>query len=119
MADVEAVAVGETRDHLTKYTDSFRFRETAVFRYMVKELSAFDVFQDKIPFSSGQLDHCDRDTAVLDSQFTPVLPDIIKANDVWMLNQLHDHHLPLNAGGNRALFVIPKHCIHDGQASAA
>ena len=26
MANVEAMAVGETRDHLTKYADSFRFR---------------------------------------------------------------------------------------------
>ena len=42
MANVEVVAIGETRDHLTKYADSFRFRKTAVFRYMVKELAAFD-----------------------------------------------------------------------------
>ena len=36
MANVEAVAVGETRDHLTKYADSFRFRKTAIFTYVVK-----------------------------------------------------------------------------------
>lgn len=86
MANVEAVAVGETRDHLTKYADSFRFRKTAIFGYMVKQLATFDEFQDKVPSSSGQSIHCDRDSIIVDSQFTSVLPDIIKTDNVRMFN---------------------------------
>lgn len=119
MANVEAVAVGETRNHLAKYADSFRFRKTAVLTYMIKELAAFDEFQDKVPSSCDQSSHSSRDAINVDSQFTPVLPDIIKTNDIRMLNELHNHHLPLNAQWNRAFVVILKHCIHNGQASAA
>ena len=97
MANVEAVAVGETRDHLTKYAHSFRFRQTAVFTYVIEELAAFDELQNKVSSSSGQSVHCNRDATIVDSQFTPVLPNVVKTDDVRMLNQLHNHHLPFNA----------------------
>ena len=86
MANVETVAVGETRDHLTKYADSFGFWKTAVFRDMVKELAAFHELQDEIPSVSDQSVRFSSDAIIVDSQFTPVLPNIIKTNDVWMLN---------------------------------
>ena len=65
MADVEAVAVGETRDHLTEYADRFRFRKTAILYYVVKELAAFDELQDKVALRSGQSFHCNRDTVII------------------------------------------------------
>ena len=49
MANVEAMAVGETGDHLTEYAYSFRFWKTAIFGYVVKQLAAFDKLQDKVP----------------------------------------------------------------------
>ncbi len=48
MANVEAMAVGETGDHLTEYAYSFRFWKTAIFGYVVKQLAAFDELQDKV-----------------------------------------------------------------------
>ena len=86
MANVETVAVGETRDHLTKYADSFRFRKTPMFNYVVEQLAAFDELQDKVPLTNGQPVHCNRDTITVDSQFTSILPDIIKTDDVRMFN---------------------------------
>lgn len=86
MAYVEPVAVGETRDHLTKYANGFRFGKTAVFNYMVKELAALNEFQDEVSLSSGQSVRFNRDAVIADSQFTPILPDIIQTNDVRMLD---------------------------------
>lgn len=86
MANVEAVAVGKTRYHLTKYADRFRFRKTAIFRYMVEKLAAFNELQNKVPSITGQPVHCNLDAIIVNSQFTSVLPNIIKTDDVWMFN---------------------------------
>ena len=48
MADVEAVTVGEASYHLAENTDSFVFREAAVRYYMIEQLSALYVLEDKI-----------------------------------------------------------------------
>lgn len=52
-------------------------------------------------------------------QFTPVLPHIVKADDIWVLNQLHDDYLSLNPKGNGSLPSPLYHCIHDSQTCAS
>ena len=97
MADVKAMAVGESRNHLTKYSNSFRFRQVAVLTYMVEKLTPFDKLQNEVPSSPGQSACSTQKATDADLQFTPVLPDIVKTNDVRMLNELHNNHLPFDA----------------------
>ena len=57
-----------------------------MFGNVIEELTAFYKLEDKVPSSSGQSVHCKRDTTIANSQFTPVLPDIVKTDDIRMLN---------------------------------
>ena len=86
MANIEAVAIGETRDHLTEDADSFGLRQLAVSRYMVEELATFDKLKNKVSWGSGQSIYFRSEKIGVDLQFTSVLPDIIKTNDIWMFN---------------------------------
>ena len=49
MADVEPMTVAEPGDYLSEESDGFLLCEWSVVGHVVKQLSAFDVFQNKIP----------------------------------------------------------------------
>lgn len=48
MANVETMAITQSRNDLTEKTDSFFFREWTIFGNIVEKLSALDVFENKI-----------------------------------------------------------------------
>lgn len=50
------------------------------------------------------LELCQRRDAVVESpssQFISILPDVVQANDVWVLEELHDRYLTLQSVRNR------------------
>ncbi len=49
MADTEAVAIGEARNHLAKDSNGFGLRKTSIGDNVVEELTPLHVFKDQVP----------------------------------------------------------------------
>ena len=97
MADIEGVAIGEASNNLAEDADGFVLWEGSVSLNIIKKLTSFNVLKDEV---SGREMSYALVSAKLPRgqslQFTPVLPNIVQANDIGMLNQLHDGTFPFN-----------------------
>lgn len=94
MADVVSMAVRKTRNDLAKQADSFFLGQSSPAGDIVEEFSPRNIFKDEISVILHQPESGSSGLTVL--QFPPIFPHIVQADDIWMIDELHDDDFPFD-----------------------
>ena len=97
MTDIEAVTIIDRMNDLLEVVKRFAFRQSAPLNQVIEEFTPWNVFHDQ------KSDH--EEISVMQSneveifasnlQFAAGFPDIVKVENVRMVDEFHDYNFPL------------------------
>ena len=100
VVDVDAMAIEQGGNDLSEQIHDFDLFQPSALLDIMKKLSSFDMLHDQVSTGVSNSALIRRMKGRRSSQFVMILPDVIQAHDISMLEQLHDDYLSLKPERN-------------------